>query len=88
VSASFRGQGATAWFGWYDNPKIEQMTQEWLDAEDDDARRKIATAIQLENYSQVPSITLGQFEIPTAYRKSLAGKLEYTGPLFWNVKRV
>jgi peptide/nickel transport system substrate-binding protein len=87
VTAPFRAQGAAAWFGWYDNPKIEQLTQEWLDAKDDDGRKKIAAAIQLENYSQVPSITLGQFQIPTAHRKSLAGKLEYTGPLFWNVKR-
>jgi peptide/nickel transport system substrate-binding protein len=88
VTAPFRGQGGTAWFGWYDNPKIEQMTQEWLDAKDDDERKKIAAAIQIENYAQVPSITLGQFQIPTAYRNSLMGKLEYTGPLFWNVRRV
>lgn len=88
VTAPFRGQGASAWFGWYDNPKIEQLTQDWLDAKDEDGRKKIAAAIQTENYAQVPSITLGQFQIPTAYRKSLAGKLEYTGPLFWNVKRV
>jgi len=88
VTAPYRGQGASAWFGWYDNPKIEQMTQEWLDAEDDDTRKKIAAAIQLENYSQVPTINLGQFQIPTAYRKSLSGKLEFTGPVFWNIKRV
>jgi peptide/nickel transport system substrate-binding protein len=88
VSAPFRGQGEAGWFGWYANPKIEQLTQDWLDAKDDAARRKIAASIQLENYSQAPTITLGQFQIPTAYRKSLAGKLEYTGPLFWNVKRV
>ena len=50
VTAPFRGQGAAGWFGWYDNPKIEQMTQEWLDAKDDDSRKKIAAAIQLENY--------------------------------------
>ena len=87
VTAPFRGQGAAGWFGWYDNPKIEQLTQEWLDAKDEDARKKIAAAIQLENYAQVPTVTLGQFQIPTAYRKSLAGKLECTGPLFWNVRR-
>ena len=87
VTAPFRGQGATAWFGWYGNPKIEQLTQEWLDAEDDDGRKKIAAAIQLENYAQVPTVTLGQFQIPTAYRKSLTGKLEATGPMFWNVRR-
>ena len=87
VTAPFRGLGAAGWFGWYENPKIEQLTQEWLDAKDEDARKKIAAAIQLENYAQVPTVTLGQFQIPTAYRKSLAGKLEFTGPLFWNVKR-
>lgn len=87
VTTPFRGQGAAGWFGWYDNPKIEQMTQEWLDAKTDDDRKKIAAAIQLENYQQAPTITLGQFQIPTAYRKSLTGRVEYTGPLFWNVKR-
>ena len=87
VTAPFRGLGAAGWFGWYENPQVEQLTQEWLDAKDDDARKKIAMAIQLENYRQVPTVTLGQFQIPTAYRTSLAGKLEFTGPLFWNVKR-
>ena len=88
VTASFRGLGAAGWFGWYENPKIEAMTQEWLDAKDDDARKRIAAAIQLENYAQVPTVTLGQFQIPTAYRNSLVGKLEAAGPLFWNVRRV
>ena len=87
VTAPFRAQGAAGWFGWYDNPKVEQLTQEWLDAKDEDSRKKIAATIQLENYRQAPTITLGQFQIPTAYNKSLAGKLEYTGPLFWNVRR-
>jgi peptide/nickel transport system substrate-binding protein len=87
VTAPYRGLGAAGWFGWYDNPKIEQLTQEWLDAKDADGRKKIAMAIQRENYEQVPTVTLGQFQIPTAFRKSLAGKLEATGPMFWNVKR-
>ena len=87
VAAPFRGQGKAGWFGWYDNPKVEQLTQEWLEATDDETHKKIAAAIQMENYSQVPSITLGQFQIPTAYRANLRGKLEYTGPLFWNIER-
>jgi peptide/nickel transport system substrate-binding protein len=88
VSAPFRGQGGAAgWFGWYENPKIEQMTQEWLDAKDEEGRKKVAMAIQQENYEQVPTVTLGQFQIPTAFRKSLTGKLECSSPLFWNIKR-
>jgi peptide/nickel transport system substrate-binding protein len=87
ITPPYRGLGAAGWFGWYDNAKIEQMTQEWLDAKDDDARKTIAAAIQVENYAQAPTVTLGQFQIPTAYRRSLVGKLEATGPMFWNVRR-
>ena len=88
VSAPFRGQGANGWFGWYDNPKIEQLTDEWLQAKDLDQRKKIAAAIQAENFAQVPPITLGQFQIATAYRKTLRGLVPCSSPLFWNVARV
>lgn len=87
VTAPFRGGGLSGWFGWYDNPKIEGMTQEWLDAPDVESRKKIAAAIQRENYEQVPTVTLGQFQIPTAYRKTLVDRVVSSGPLFWNVKR-
>ena len=87
VSAPFRGQGAAGWFGWYDNPKIETLTQDWLDAEDEEGRKKVAAAIQQENYQQVPTVTLGQFQIPTAYRKSLVGRVENSSPVFWNIRR-
>lgn len=87
VSAPFRGQGANGWFGWYDNPKIEALTDEWLHATDLDVRKKIADAIQAENFTQVPTVTLGQFQIPTAYRKSVQGKVSCSSPLFWNLKR-
>ena len=87
VSAPFRGQGAAGWFGWYDNPKIEELTQVWLDAPDEAARKKAAAEIQEENFKQVPTISLGQFQIPTAYRNDLAGRVAANGPLFWGVKR-
>jgi peptide/nickel transport system substrate-binding protein len=88
VSAPFRGAGANGWFGWYDNPKIEALTDEWLQAKDLDARKTIADAIQAENFAQVPTVTLGQFQIPTAYRKSVQGRVSCSSPLFWNLQRV
>lgn len=87
VSAPFRGLGANGWFGWYDNAKIEALTDEWLQAKDIDARKRIADAIQTENFTQVPTVTLGQFQIPTAHRKSMQGRVPCSGPLFWNLKR-
>jgi peptide/nickel transport system substrate-binding protein len=87
VSAPFRAQGANGWFGWYDNPKIEALTDEWLAAPDLEARKRAAAAIQAENFARAPTVSLGQFQIPTAYRKSLTGKMACSSPLFWGVRR-
>lgn len=85
VSAPFRG--GNNWFGWYQNPKIEALTDQWLQAPDLAARKRIAASIQAENFAQVPTVTLGQFQIPTAYRRSLQGQVPCSSPLFWNVQR-
>jgi peptide/nickel transport system substrate-binding protein len=85
VSAPFRG--ANGWFGWYVNQKVEDLTKAWLKAPDLDTRKKIAAEIQDENFRQVPTITLGQFQIPTAYRTSLKDIVSCSSPLFWGVKR-
>jgi peptide/nickel transport system substrate-binding protein len=87
ITPPFRGLGDKGWFGWYNNPKVEQLTQAWLEAPDEAGRQRIAMEIQLENYSQVPTVNLGQFQIPTAWRTSLTGKLVAQGPLFWNIRK-
>ncbi|HET6608315.1 MAG TPA: ABC transporter substrate-binding protein, partial [Rhodopila sp.] len=66
VSAPFRGAGANGWFGWYQNQKVEDLTAQWLKAPDLESRKKIAAEIQAENFREVPTVTLGQFQIPTA----------------------
>ena len=87
VSAPFRGAGDKGWFGWYANQKVEDLTKAWLKAPDMDTRKKIAAEIQDENFKQVPTITLGQFQIPMAYRTSLKDIVPCSSPLFWGVKR-
>ncbi len=87
ITPPYRGIGDKGWFGWYENAKVEALTQEWLEAKDDAARMRLAMAIQAENYDKVPTVTLGQFQIPTAWRKSLTGKLEGFQNFFWNVRR-
>jgi peptide/nickel transport system substrate-binding protein len=73
--------------GWYDNPKIEGLIGEWLQANDLDARKKIAESIQAENFAQVPTVTLCQLQIPKACRKSVQGRVSCSSPLFWNLRR-
>jgi len=51
-----------------------------------DARRKIAAAIQKLAYDLAPAVSWGQFTIPAAYRSSLAG-LVLELLMFWDVSK-
>ncbi len=59
--------------GWYDNPKIEQLTQEWLDAQDEDGRKKIAATIPVENYRR-SDVHAGSVPDPCCIRQEPHGQ--------------
>ena len=51
-------------------------------------QKKIAADIQKEAYDQVIYVPLGQFLIPSAWRKSLTGVLDGPAtPIFWNIDK-
>jgi peptide/nickel transport system substrate-binding protein len=81
-----RGNGLDATVGWPTSPKLEEQRQQWLQAPDIAAQKKIAADMQLQAFQDVPYIPLGQYFVLTAYQSSLSGIL--TGnPVFWNIKR-
>lgn len=81
-----RGNGKSATFGWPSSPKIEELRDQWFDAPNLDAQKKICEQIQLQAFEDVPFIPLGQSISPTAFRKDIVGVLNGQ-PTFWNVKR-
>lgn len=87
INPTLRGQGGKGWFGWYENPKVEELTSKWLGATDTGEQKTIAEAIQRDAFQQAPIVPLGQFFIPTAYRSDLTGFLESTIPSMWSVRR-
>jgi peptide/nickel transport system substrate-binding protein len=87
MSAIVRGQGNKGWFGWFADEKIEQLNTDFITATDPAARLSITDAIQREAFAQVPTIPLGLFYIPTAYRADLKNMLESQAPFFWSVRR-
>jgi peptide/nickel transport system substrate-binding protein len=87
VSAPLRGQGSTGWFGWYENAKIETLTTQWLQTNNDPERLRLTNAIQDEALDTVPSVPLGEFFIRSAYRSDLVGLLAGTATYSWNVRR-
>lgn len=81
-----RSNGANAWFGWPDAPKIEALRDRWLVAPDLASQQAIAREIQAEAFVDVPYLPVGQYFQQTAQRKNLTGTLSGL-PIFWNVQR-
>jgi peptide/nickel transport system substrate-binding protein len=83
-----RGLGQTGWAGWYGDPVMEEMTAEWTTATTPEAQAEIAGRIHQRAFEMVPFVLCGQFQIRTAYRKSLTGVVEGGALYMWNVRRV
>ncbi|MEO3475350.1 ABC transporter substrate-binding protein [Roseomonas sp. CAU 1739] len=82
-----RGLGAGGYFGWYENPRIEAMIGDWLNAATDEAQQAIYDAVQAETWAAPPTIMLGQYFPTTAYRGDLTGRIPTSSPLPWNIRR-
>ncbi|MES5483654.1 ABC transporter substrate-binding protein [Bradyrhizobium sp. INPA03-11B] len=89
ANLSIGGQGKNGgWFGWADDPKIEQLKDAFVRAPSLDEQKKIAADVQKEAYNQVIYIPLGQYQAPSAWRKSLTGVLDGPAtPIFWNIDK-
>ncbi|WP_244482348.1 ABC transporter substrate-binding protein, partial [Bradyrhizobium pachyrhizi] len=89
VNASITGRGKNGgWFGWAEDPKIEELRDKFARAGSAEEKKKIATEIQTEAYDQVIYVPLGQYTIPSAWRKSLTGVLDGPAtPIFWNIDK-
>jgi peptide/nickel transport system substrate-binding protein len=84
---AFRTSGETGWFGWASSLRIEELRGQWLDAEDPPTQKRIARDIQLQWWTDVPHIPIGQWLQPTAWRDTINGMPEGF-PVFWGLKRV
>jgi peptide/nickel transport system substrate-binding protein len=82
-----RGDGAKAWYGWPNIPRLEELRSAWYDAPDLAAQRRIAQEIQRVALDEVAFYPIGQWVQPTAYRTDLTGVIKSSFPLFWNVRR-
>jgi peptide/nickel transport system substrate-binding protein len=89
VNVSVGGRGKNGgWFGWAEDAKIEELRDKYARASSPEEQKKIAADIQKEAYDQVIYIPLGQYLLPSGWRKSLTGVLDGPAtPLFWNIDK-
>jgi peptide/nickel transport system substrate-binding protein len=79
--------GRKGWLGWYDNPKMTALREDWLNAVSLADQQAVCRSIQMEAIDNPPFIPLGQWKQPWAYRTSLKNFVECGNVLFWGVER-
>ncbi|MBO4226309.1 ABC transporter substrate-binding protein [Bradyrhizobium neotropicale] len=89
VNASLTGRGKNGgWFGWAEDAKIEELRDKFARSSSPDEQKKIAAEIQKQAYDQVMYVPLGQYSLPSGWRKSLTGVLDGPAtPIFWNIDK-
>ncbi len=87
LASLLRSNGAKAWFGWPDDPKIEQIYNEWLDAGDPAEQTRLERDYELAAWNSVPFIPLGRYMLRTAWSPKLSGPMKGPVPVFWNVSK-
>jgi len=83
---ALRANGAKAWFGWPDDPKLEALRDAWFAAPDVPTQQRICADMQREALFNVNYAPLGSYLQATAYRAELHGVLDGFA-MFWNVQR-
>jgi peptide/nickel transport system substrate-binding protein len=88
-NASVSGRGKNGgWFGWAEDAKIEELRDKFARSGSADEQKKLAAEIQKQAYEQVIYIPLGQYLIPSGWRKSLTGVVDGPAtPVFWNIDK-
>jgi peptide/nickel transport system substrate-binding protein len=86
TSPILRGQGDRGWFGWYTNPRVEELAGQWLQAPTEAEQARLAEDIQQESFREVPIVPLGRYFIRTAYNAKLTGFLKSASSYPWNVR--
>ncbi|HXH42422.1 MAG TPA: ABC transporter substrate-binding protein [Bradyrhizobium sp.] len=87
VPTSGRGTKG-GWFGWFEDAKIEELRDKYARAATPAEQKAIAAEVQARALEQVAYLPLGEYQIPSIWRKSLTGVLGGAAtPVFWNIDK-
>jgi peptide/nickel transport system substrate-binding protein len=88
VATSGRGKSNGGWFGWSEDAELEALRDKYARATTPEEQKKLAAEVQKEIYDKVIYIPLGEYKVPSVWRKSLTGMTQGAAiPMFWNVDK-
>jgi peptide/nickel transport system substrate-binding protein len=86
--ATFAANGLKGWYGWPSNDAYEAIRAKWPDAATFDDRKELARQLQTLTWDFVPTVLLGRFTSPVAYRTNVSGVIAMPEIIpFWNIEK-
>ncbi|MBO0711280.1 MAG: ABC transporter substrate-binding protein [Acetobacteraceae bacterium] len=86
ANIAIRGSGATAWFGWPEDARMEALRTAWFDAPDLAQQQKLSAEMQARFWENPSYVPLGMFDQPAAYFSYLQD-VRAGWPQFYGVRR-
>jgi peptide/nickel transport system substrate-binding protein len=80
--------GAAAFFGWPDDPVMEELRERWLGASDGIEQKDLAARIQETALADVLYVPLGRYVANSAWRSNVSGILNSNQPVMWNISKL
>lgn len=87
--AMLNARGKSGWFGWQDEPRIEQLKDKFARAKTVAEKKKIAEDLQLLAMETATHAPLGQYQSPSVVRKNISNLIPVNAgvPVLWGVKK-
>ncbi|MBE9607161.1 ABC transporter substrate-binding protein [Acetobacteraceae bacterium H6797] len=86
INLNLDGRGARGYVGWADNPKMEELRNQFSFEADPVKQQVIATELQRLSNEEAYSIPLGGSKVVTGYRDSVKGVQTDLIMVFWNME--
>ncbi|SEU06545.1 ABC transporter substrate-binding protein [Paracoccus homiensis] len=83
INVMVNGRGDDGWFGWPDDPQIEEMRSAYVAATDAETQKAIAVQIQEHVMDNVNYLMMGEYLIPQARRTVIENMIPSPVPVFW-----
>ncbi len=85
--AMMNAAGDKGWFGWQDDPQLEELKVKFAQAGTDADKKKLAEQIQLRAFETATHAPLGQYNNPAAVRSNISGIVPGGAQVYWNIKK-
>ncbi len=85
--AMMNARGDQGWFGWLDDPKLEEIKGRFARAANDAEKKAIAVEAQRHAFEIGTHVPLGQYTVPAAVRSNVNGIVPAGAQVYWNIKK-